>query len=383
MPTPRKPLAPTTYLLRNVGRTVPLTLVIMMAVLLIAGIVSMIDSIPLSIRTIYRYSERSLGVSPRGDPALTSQIRKVIEEGSPVPIERIVVCRAAGGQVESIVGKWPFIVLGLKPDDLQYMLKEMDTTRLEGRVPKVGAPEAVISEPVARNRGLKLGSVLLGPDLPENYSPQEVKVVGIAQTEMWLMFADYTYEEANHFPPIDNLLVIAPSLAEQEVLDRWAIEKFKGERAQLFAFHRLEEETSDMFQILYRILDVVIGTLVLVITMMMGMLINIYQSQRIVEFGLLQALGYTKRQLLKRTLVETFLVLILGWILGLAAAYGFLNIAKVVLMDPKAFALDTLDPIAYRYTIPIPLAILAVASMTVWLRFRNFDPVTVVERRLG
>lgn len=383
MPTPRKPLAPTTYLLRNVGRTVPLTLVIMMAVLLIAGIVSMIDSIPLSIRTIYRYSERSLGVSPRGDPALTSQIRKVIEEGSPVPIERIVVCRAAGGQVESIVGKWPFIVLGLKPDDLQYMLKEMDTTRLEGRVPKVGAPEAVISEPVARNRGLKLGSVLLGPDLPENYSPQEVKVVGIAQTEMWLMFADYTYEEANHFPPIDNLLVIAPSLAEQEVLDRWAIEKFKGERAQLFAFHRLEEETSDMFQILYRILDVVIGTLVLVITMMMGMLINIYQSQRIVEFGLLQALGYTKRQLLKRTLVETFLVLILGWILGLAAAYGFLNIAKVVLMDPKAFALDTLDPIAYRYTIPIPLAILAVASMTVWLRFRNFDPVTVVERRMG
>ena len=383
MPTPRKPLAPTTYLLRNVGRTVPLTLVIMMAVLLIAGIVSMIDSIPLSIRTIYRYSERSLGVSPRGDPALTSQIRKVIEEGSPVPIERIVVCRAAGGQVESIVGKWPFIVLGLKPDDLQYMLKEMDTTRLEGRVPKVGAPEAVISEPVARNRGLKLGSVLLGPDLPENYSPQEVKVVGIAQTEMWLMFADYTYEEANHFPAIDNLLVIARSLAEQEVLDRWAIEKFKGERAQLFAFHRLEEETSDMFQILYRILDVVIGTLVLVITMMMGMLINIYQSQRIVEFGLLQALGYTKRQLLKRTLVETFLVLILGWILGLAAAYGFLNIAKVVLMDPKAFALDTLDPIAYRYTIPIPLAILAVASMTVWLRFRNFDPVTVVERRMG
>ena len=112
-----------------------------------------------------------------------------------------------------------------------------------------------------------------------------------------------------------------------------------------------------MFQILYRILDVVIGTLVAVITMMMGMLINIYQSQRIVEFGLLQALGYTKRQLLKRTLVETFLVLMLGWILGLATAYGLLNVAKSVLMDPKAFALDTLDPIAYRYTIPIPLAI--------------------------
>ncbi len=383
MPAPRKPLSPATYLLRNLGRTVPLTLVITMAVLLVLGIVSMIDSIPLSIRTIYRYSEHSLGVSPRGDPAGTAQLQSDIERESPVPIERIVVCRAASGQVESIVGKWPFAVLGLKRDDLKYMLGELGASQVDGRLPTVGAPEVVISEPVARNRGLQLGSVLLGPDLPENYSPLPVKVVGIARTDMWLMFADYTYEAVNHFPPIDNLLVIAPTLEQQGVLDRWAVERFKGARAQLFAFHRLEKETSEMFGILYRILDVVIGTLVAVITLMMGMLINIYQSQRIVEFGLLQALGYTKRQLLKRALVEIFVVLVAGWLLGLAAAYGFLNIAKAVLMDPKAFSLDTLDPIAYRYTVPIPVAILAVASLTVWLRFRKFDPVTVVERRMG
>ena len=383
MPAPRKPLSPATYLLRNLGRTVPLTLVITMAVLLVLGIVSMIDSIPLSIRTIYRYSEHSLGVSPRGDPAGTAQLQSDIERESPVPIERIVVCRAASGQVESIVGKWPFAVLGLKRDDLKYMLGELGASQVDGRLPTVGAPEVVISEPVARNRGLQLGSVLLGPDLPENYSPLPVKVVGIARTDMWLMFADYTYEAVNHFPPIDNLLVFAPSLEHQGVLDRWAVERFKGARAQLFAFHRLEKETSEMFGILYRILDVVIGTLVAVITLMMGMLINIYQSQRIVEFGLLQALGYTKRQLLKRALVEIFVVLVAGWLLGLAAAYGFLNIAKAVLMDPKAFSLDTLDPIAYRYTVPIPVAILAVASLTVWLRFRKFDPVTVVERRMG
>lgn len=378
----RRPLAPSTYLLRNARRTVPLTAVILLAVLLIAGIVSMIDSIPLSIRTIYRYSQHSLGITPRGDPSLTEQIRKEILSESPVPIKRIVVCRAAGSQVQSIVGKWPFVVLGLKPDDLRFMLSELGTTRVEGRLPRVGEPEVVVSEPVARNLRLKVGSTLLGPNLPESYSPYDVKVVGIAQTDLWLMFADYDYEAVNHFPPLDNLLVIAPTLAQQAELDRWAVARFKGQRAQLFAYHRLEEETTEMFRILYRILDVVIGTLVAVITLMMGMLINIYQSQRIVEFGLLQALGYTRRQLLRRTLLETLAVLVAGWLIGVASAYGLLHLAKAVLMDPQAFALDPTDPAAYRYTLPVPFAILGVAALTVWLRFRKFDPVGVVERRL-
>jgi putative ABC transport system permease protein/lipoprotein-releasing system permease protein len=51
-------------------------------------------------------------------------------------------------------------------------------------------------------------------------------------------------------------------------------------------------------------------------------------------------------------------------------------------MEPRAFYLDVFDPQAYLYTIPIPTAILIVAVATVVLRFRKFDPVGVVERRL-
>jgi ABC-type antimicrobial peptide transport system permease subunit len=129
-------------------------------------------------------------------------------------------------------------------------------------------------------------------------------------------------------------------------------------------------------------LNVVIATLVFVITLMMGMLINIYLSQRLVEFGLLQALGYTKRQLLYRVLKETVSVVLIGWALGVLLAYGLLRLTKAWLMDPRAFALDPLDPTAFLYTIPIPVAILAVASLTLIGRFRRFDPVGIVERRL-
>lgn len=377
-----KPLAAATFLLRNARQTIPLTGVIMLAVLLICGIVSLINSIPFSIRTIYMYSRQTLAVTPRGDASQTPKLVQEVKKNSPVPLDRIVLARAAGNQVMSIVGKWPFAVVGLKQDDMRYWMDRQGVRKIDGRYPQAGKPEALISEPIARNLNLKLGDSLLKPDDNEAYSPYPVKIVGIARSDMWLMMMSYEYVRANHFPDVDVMLAFAKNLPDQDKLDRWAEESFKGERAQVFAYHQLEKQTEEMFSILYKILNVVIGTLVLVITLMMGMLINIYQSQRLVEFGLLQALGYTKKQLLGRVMRETVSVVVFGWVLGVSFAYLLLQLTKKILMDPKAFALNTLDPTAFLYTVPIPLAILLVATLTVVGRFRKFDPVSVVERRL-
>jgi ABC-type lipoprotein release transport system permease subunit len=379
---PANPLSPTVYLIRNAGKTVPLTGVIVLAVLLISGIISLINSIPLSINTIYHYSQYMVAVTPRSDPEQVPSLFRKLEERAPVPLERLFLFRGSPANVQSIVGKWQFVVFGLKPDDLRYMLQRYRTTHMDGRLPTPGKPEAIISEPVARNKGLKIGDDLLSPETPENYSPLPVKIVGIAHSPEWFMFNDYGYQDEYHFPKVDAIMACAKTLEDQGKLDRWAYETMKGERAQVFAHFRLEEETRDMFKTLFLILNVVIGTLVLVITIMMGMLMNIYQSQRLVEFGLLQAIGYTKRQLVGRVVAESVLVVLLGWGLGLGVAYGLLELTKRIMMDPRAFALSTWDPMAIQYTIPVPIAILIVATLTIWARFRRFDPVAVVERRL-
>jgi len=377
-----KPLRPSTFLLRNAGKTVPLVSVIVLAVLLITGIVSLLNSIPLSIRTIYSYSKEGLGVTPRGDTSLTPKIVQEIKDNSPVPIERTMICRASSAMVRSIVGKWPFIVIGLTDADMRYYLRRQGASSISGRLPAPGAAEAIVSEPVARNLGLKLGSSLLGPNNTDNYSPHEVKVVGIANTDRWLMLNPIEYQRANHFPPVDFAMVFAKNATDQDTLDRWAEKRFKGRHAQVFAYHMLDKETNQGFSTLYRILDVVIATLVLVITLMMGMLINIYQSQRLVEFGLLQAIGHTRKWLIGRVISESALFVVSGWLLGVLIASGFLVLVKQALMDPNAWALNTFDTRAMLYTLPAPLSIFGVAVLTVFWRFRRFDPVGVVERRL-
>ncbi|MBX3117899.1 MAG: ABC transporter permease [Fimbriimonadaceae bacterium] len=356
--------------------------VIVLAVMLISGIVSMMNSIPYSIRTIYSYSKSMVGVSPRGDVAATPVIEETLKKESPYELDRVFTCRVTGAVVNSIVGKWPFVVLGMAPDDAKYYLDRLNVQSLQGRMPAPGAPEVLISEPVARNLKIKIGQELLGPTKADFYSPKSVKVVGIAETDKWVMLSDIEYQRQNHFPPIDNVIAMTKDPAEIDALGRWSEERFKGQRAAVFSYHILERDTNDNFGTLYRVLDVVIGTLVLVITVMMGMLINIYTGQRIVEFGLLQAIGYTKRQLIARVMKETILVLAAGWVLGVAASFVLLSIVEQKLFVPNAYFISTADPIAYAYTIPVPLAIMIVGVATVILRFRQFDPVTIVERRL-
>jgi len=282
----------------------------------------------------------------------------------------------------SIVGKWPFVILALQPEDIPYYLEHVGPGKLEGRLPNDGEPEVVMSEPVMRNLHVKVGDVILGPDKPEAYSPNEVRIVGMIHSNEWTAVMPYSYVAANHFPPVDALLVFANGAKAQSDFDHWAEKRFTGERARVFAYHKLEKDTAEMFNILYKILDVVIGLLVVVITIMMGMLISIFLAQRVQEFGLLQALGYTKRAILGRVMGEMTVVVIGGWVAGVVVAYGLLNVVKATLMDPRAFMLNPLDRTAYFYTLPVPLAIYTVALVTVWQRFRTFDPVAVVERRL-
>ena len=113
-----KPLAPITFLLRNAGKTIPLTSAIVLAVLLVAGIVTMMDSIPYSIRDVYSYSKEMVAFGPRGDPELTSKLADVIKAESPVKLERTMYVRTASSTVHSIVGKWPFAVVGLEQSDM-------------------------------------------------------------------------------------------------------------------------------------------------------------------------------------------------------------------------------------------------------------------------
>jgi hypothetical protein len=299
---------------------------------------------------------------------------------SPFPIERVLKIRVAFFNVRSIVGKLPFVLHGLKPADAAFLRERMGLTQLVGRLPNAGAPEAVITRPIAVNLGLKIGDVLLKPDDPQNYSPQPVRVVGIHESDYWFAYGDYDYVAQNHFPPVDDLVIVARN---QPAFDRWAVERFRGTQARILTHAELLRETDDSLAVLLQLLSVVIGMLVIVVTVMIGLFINIYLSQRITEFGLLQAIGFTRGFLSRRAGIEASMIVLGAWLLGVLVSVGVLWIVKVTLMDPRAYYLDPFDWYGISYTLPLPVAVLLASFLTIRLRFSRFDPVEVIERRIA
>ena len=376
-----RPLASWAFLVRNPGKTGPLAGVIMLAVLLIAGIVTVMNSIPLSIETVYGFSRMLTGVTTRGDAAEIPALEALFET-SPVPIEKQIRCRNTIFNVKSIVGPWPFVLYGFKSEDVGYVVQKFELGAIEGRLPNAGEPEVALTSQLATNLDLEIGDALLSPDDDRNYSPFPVKVVGIFESSEWMAFTSYGYLAVNHFPPIDVFLLFAENQQMQRKLDSWTEESLRGERAVVFTYPSLQRDTRDTFRTLFKILNVVVGLLVVVIAIMMAMLVNIYLTQRIVEFGLLQAIGITKKQLMARAIKEVSLVVVIGWVLGALLVYTLLSIIKAQLMDPKAYALNPVDPVAYGYTLSVPIVILVAAAITVWYRFKVFDPIAVVERRV-
>ena len=60
-----RPLNPITYFRRNLGRTLPLAFVIVLSVFLIASVVTIVNSIDLTVLTIYNYTKVFTPVIPR------------------------------------------------------------------------------------------------------------------------------------------------------------------------------------------------------------------------------------------------------------------------------------------------------------------------------
>ncbi len=376
----RHPLSPLLFLVRNPGRSLPLTLVLALAVITIASVVALLNSIDRTILKIYDYNRYFAAITPRGSDRLKPQLLERIQQAPHYLAHyETLVCFM---NAETIVGKMPFVIFGLKPEDMEPLVSRCRLRLKAGRYPLPNMPEVVLSEPLMRNKNLKLGDVVLSPLIPDQYAPVPVHVVGILEGDTWLAITSDEFVKNHFFPPTRNLILFADTLRNQPKFDRWLRDNLRGEQARVWTYAELQEETHRAFRNLYFITGIVVVVVSLMLATMTGLLANIYFQQRLVEFGLLQAIGYTRRELLVRVSLETVTVVIAGWVLGVLIAIGVLFWAKYGIMEPRGLYLEPLDPIAYQYTLPVPLMVLTFALITIGWRLRTFDPVAIVERRI-
>lgn len=149
----RHPLSPLTYLTRNPSKVLPMGFVIVLCVFLIAAVASIANSIDLTVRTIYRYTEFFTYVIPQRSTQSVPMDQRAVVEMQP-EIDRIIEGGVFFVNIKTVVGRLPFVVIGSSPEERDYLLKRIGATLAEGRMPADGKPEVVVSLPILENLSL-------------------------------------------------------------------------------------------------------------------------------------------------------------------------------------------------------------------------------------
>ena len=385
----RHPLSPITYLTRNPSKVLPMGFVIVLCVFLIAAVASIANSIDLTVRTIYRYTEFFTYVIPQRSTQSVPMDQRAMLEMQP-EIDRIIEGGVFFVNIKTVVGRLPFVVIGSTQEERDYLLKRIGAKLTEGRMPQEGKPEVVVSLPILENRGLKLGDVIAGP-LDEGGiagSPVPVKVVGILQSDIWVAMSSRTFTDKTFLLTPKCLLITTKVPSDLDVLNerlmpvgRKADGLLSPEKVNVLTRASLLAEVRDSLSSMYMIMEVVSATVIFVIALMSGMLSNIYFTQRIPEFGVLAALGISRTRLMMKIAWETIILTVIAWSVGSVLSVFLLKYLAANVFKQRGLFLDAMDPWAYQHTLPIPVAITIFAMVTVWVRLKRLDAVSVIERR--
>jgi ABC-type lipoprotein release transport system permease subunit len=390
-----KPLAPATFYRRHRRRAALLisgmSFMIVAVVLIVFALSVAADAQLPFLGYLSRFSiVRSPGIVQGLDPSIVARV-----EAHPA-VERVIPVAPRSHMLS--VNIPPFTSAEASPfgvfaDDMAYLVDLYGLELAQGHLPRPGTNEMVIPQSVARNRGIQVGDVIGAPDRPAYPGapalPVEFVVSGIfarpprPEDGSGLGFISLEFLE-NHQPfPLPDVLpvIVVPKTGQKRALDDWLENEIAGTDASVVTYRqqvsRIRNKVSqDMLSMAF--LEAVIATVAVI---GLTVLNYIFASQRHAEFGVLHALGFSRIRLIGRVLRETAFTTGIAW--GLSAIIGLIGMLclRFGLFAPLGLTFNLFNVAPWLYTVPIPIAVLAVTAGTTARTLSRMDPVSIIERR--
>lgn len=261
----------------------------------------------------------------------------------------------------------------------------------EGHLPAPYTNEIALAEAVALNRGLrvgdKVGQSFTGAD---RGIPTELAVAGIlshppaqpGEGDLWWGVASYEYLTSHELyaqHPV-HLLVI-PKEGQKAALDTWLREDANPELIEAYTFEWMRSNCRLFAILLLGIFGVVEVIVAIVAAVALAVLSYVFFAQRQEEFGILHAIGRSRKWLVMRTLRETSSTIGMAWLASALVCGIGLLLVQFNLYTPRGLSLNFLNPVPWLFTLPIPLAVITASSGMVARMLRKLDPVSIIERR--
>jgi ABC-type lipoprotein release transport system permease subunit len=283
---------------------------------------------------------------------------------------------------------------GLCEEDMHYLVELYGLELEEGQLPRPYTNEVVIPKAVAQNRNLEVGDVLGDPDHPAypgapNLSTEFV-ISGIfvpppAQEENWFSFISLEFLESHEAFEIPQEfvfpLVVVPRAGQKDVLDDWLESTVASDDVLVLTYRQQHAQHQERMRTLLSTMGLMEVVFTVVTAVALAVLNYISVSQRRSELGVLSALGHGNWRLVWRLLRETAFTTGAAWGISIALCCVGMLAFQFGVFVPLGLRLNVINPIPWLFTLPIPVAVLAVTSGTVARTLSKLDPVSIIERR--
>lgn len=384
------PLSPLTYYRRHKWTTVLLLSLITLTTLGLYVMVAVLDSTTLMHAEI-SYLKHASQIFPNSAPSFEPGIVSRIQ--SHPDVERVIPEKGLAILQPALVNSYNVPLLGIRQEDLPYLMGRFGLRIQEGRLLQPRTNEIMLSEEVARALGLTLGDRIDQSIDPDAYYLIETPMVlvGILEKDpsappetgpnIRVGFASYEYVDSHelHEMQITTMLIVAKE-GRRQAVGKFLKTEIASPRTVVNTYERqyqLNARDRQELLVAFGFINVVVAIGAAIVV---GIVNQIAIAQRLPELGMLNALGYDKKRLIRRLALETAAVSGLSWIVGLVLAFVVLVWLKTGPYYNTGMELDLLNLTPLWFVVPIPLIVVALSTVGITRVFAKFDAVAIVER---
>ncbi|HSR30225.1 MAG TPA: FtsX-like permease family protein [Anaerolineae bacterium] len=384
------PLSSLTFYLRHRRRGILLVASMALMILAVAFPVFLItaasDAAMPGNEPLHFVSEVSPGTGDAVDPGVAAQIR------THPTVERLIPAIPLGlSAVVPPAVTAPVAIYGISEGDLPVLMDQFGVQIVEGRLPRARSNEIVLSKAVATNRGLRVGDSIGRPLQKDDDDlfisddmPAEMTIVGLlSRDDVWLGFASLEYLESHELTSARQPhLLVLPKNGREAELEAWLEEHVASTQTEVGTYKAVHRDVRQTTLALVALFTAVESIIAVIAAIALAALNHIFFAQRQDEFGVLYAIGRSRPWLVFRTVKETAGAVGLAWLLGAAVCMAGLLFVQGAIYAPRGLSLNLANLMPWLFTLPIPLAVVAVSSGTIGHMLRKLDPVATIERRV-
>jgi ABC-type lipoprotein release transport system permease subunit len=383
-----KPLSSWTFYLRHRRRGLALTLTIGVMILGVAFPAFVFGPMIDAWITLFGHLQQVSIVSPLSqrtvDPAVTAQIREHAAVDGVMRAMRLTV------RVDVPPMAHPLVPLyGVLEDDLPKLIGLYGAIEPGGRLPQPRTNQIVISKALARNRGWRTGDRIgrAHNSRQDDDLPTEMVIVGILdprpdQEDPWTGFASLEYLSNHEFYAYHPIsLLVLPEAGHKQEIDSWLEETIAGKQIDVQTLTGMQTDFRLAGWIILAVLGIVESVIAVVAAVALAILSYTFFTQRRDEFGILHAVGHSRRWLILRAAGESTSVVVVAWLLGALLCGIGLVCMQVTVFAPKGMAINVFSPAPWAFTLPMPLAVVAMSTGLLARMLSKLDPVTIIERK--